>query len=229
MRERTVRENAALMAVFALLGLGASGALGAQSTAGTPEGWRWRTDSPAEPQSSQGAVSGSSFRFTPMAPGWHVTMGPGAVLFDPRESLSGRFALSATLILFPEPTEAEYGVFVGGAALDGAEAAWTAFVVRGDGNAAVLHHVAGRTETLLPWTRYDAVVSRGSNGTAQNLVAVRAEPDSVRFAINDIVVATFARSALNLDGQFGLRIGRGVNMHITNLDATRRFAPYPRR
>jgi hypothetical protein len=166
-----------------------------------------------------------------MAPGWHVTMGPGALLYHADERLSGRFALEATMILFPDPTDAEYGIFVGGETLDGADARWTAFVVRADGGAAVLRHDGGRTQLLLPWTTHAAVVSRGANEKtmARNLVAVRAEPDSVRFVVNDIVLHTWPRSALSLDGHYGLRIGRAVNIHVTNLDVTRRLAPYPGR
>jgi hypothetical protein len=225
----TRRALAALLVLLALVPRGAvaqdTPRTAAGPVGGTPEGWLWRTDSPARPQAGQAAQSGESFRFEPMAPVWHVTMGPGAILYGERERAAGRFSVAATLILFPEPTDAEYGVFVGGEDLSGANARWTAFVVRGDGSAAVIRSERGRSALVMPWTRFDAVVSRGSNKMAQNLVAVRAEPDSVRFVVNDIVVQTFARSSLALDGQFGLRIGEGVNMHVTNLDVTRRLAP----
>jgi len=196
----------------------------------TPAGWLWRTDAPAQPQRGGPAgVTASTFEFSPMAPGWHVTMGPGALLYPSDGSLSGRFALESVMILFPEPTEAEYGIFVGGAALDGAGARWLAFVVRGDGSAAVLRHAAGRTEHVMPWTKFPAVVARGSSGNARNVVGLRAEPDSVRFVVNEIVVRSWPRSELSVDGAYGMRIGRGVNIHITNLDVTRRLAPFPSR
>lgn len=196
----------------------------------TPPGWRWLTDAPAQPQrGGPGGVTPTTFEFSPMAPGWHVTMGPGALLYPGDGSLSGRFALEAVMILFPEPTEAEYGVFVGGSALEGARARWTAFVVRGDGSAAVLQHAAGRTQELLAWTKRAAVVARGESGNARNVIRVRAEPDSVRFLVNEIVVHSWPRSALSIDGQYGMRIGRGVNIHITNVDVTRRLAPFPSR
>ncbi len=198
---------------------------------GTPEGWRWLSDAAARPQAGQQLEghSGETFRFEPMAPGWHITMGPGAVLFGERERAAGRFALAATLVLFPARSDAEYGVFAGGAGLDGSAPAYTTFVVRGDGSAAVLRRDGARVIAVMPWTKFDAVVSRGSNGMARNVIQVRAEPDSVRFVVNEIVIQTFARSALALDGQFGLRIGPGIDIHITNLDVTRRLAPFPSR
>lgn len=110
-----------------------------------------------------------------------------------------------------------------------AGARWKAFVVRGDGHAAVLRHANGRTEELVPWVRHNAVVARGESGNARNVVRLRAEPDSVRFMVNDIVLQSWPRSAMSVDGRFGLRIGRDVNIHITNLDVMRRLAPFPSR
>lgn len=196
----------------------------------TPPGWSWRTDQPATPQKgNSGKVGDSAFEFVHMAPGWHITMGPGGTLFDPRERVDGRFVVEGEMILFPDASEGEYGVFVGGQALDGAAARWTAFVVRGDGSAAVMRHDAGTTTLLLPWAPHAAVKPKPSGATAKNYVTVRAEPDSVRFLVNGERIAVWPRSALEIDGAFGFRIGRGVNLHITNLDATRRLAPFPRR
>ena len=58
---------------------------------------------------------------------------------------------------------------------------------------------------------------------------VRAEPDSVRFLVNGVRVSAWPRAALQVDGSYGFRIGAGANLHITNLDLTRRLAPFPAR
>ncbi len=196
----------------------------------TPLGWSWRTDQPASPQKgNSGKVGDAAFEFVHMAPGWHITMGPGGTLFDPRERVDGRFVVEGEMILFPDASEGEYGVFVGGHSLDGAAARWTAFVVRGDGSAAVLHHEAGMTTMLLPWAAHPAVKPKPSGATAKNYVTVRAELDSVRFFVNSERIGAWPRAALEVEGGFGFRIGKGVNLHITNLDATRRLAPFPRR
>jgi hypothetical protein len=76
-------------------------------------------------------------------------MRPGGVLFDPAGRVLGRFEVSGQFILFPEPAEAEYGVFVGGADLGEPRVRWTAFVVRGDGSVAVLDHSAGATREAM--------------------------------------------------------------------------------
>lgn len=196
----------------------------------TPPGWTWRTDIPASPQKGgTGNLSDAVFEFTPMAPGWHITMGPGGTLFDPAARAEGRFVIEGELILFPGSTNQEYGVFVGGSALDGPGARWFAFVVREDGGAAVLRHDGGRTTELLPWGAHAAVKPRERNATVKNIVTVRAEPDSVRFLVNGERIGAWARAEIPVDGTFGFRIGRGVNLHITNLDHTRRLAPFPTR
>lgn len=205
-------------------------AAGAQSTAPerAPTGWRWVLDAPGvHAGGSRDARADSVFDFVNMAPGWHITMGPGGALFDSRERAEGRFVVEGELILFPDGSDAEYGVFVGGRALDGAHPEWLAFVVRGDGSAGVLHRAGAETRALMPWTTHAAVKPRVGGATSKNVVTVRAEPDSVRFLVNGERVGAFARSAVPVDGAFGFRIGRGVNLHITNLDVSRRLAPFP--
>lgn len=196
-----------------------------------PVGWTWSLDRPASFSTGGRAIGTDSlFEFATMAPGWHLTMGPGGILYDPRESADHRYALSAELILFPDASlQGDYGIFVGGRALGGAEAHWVAFVVRGDGASAVLHRTGGATREVLPWATRPGVKARPAGGSVTNVVQVQAEADSVRFVVNGERVATFARGDLDVNGIFGFRVGRGVNLHATNLDVTRRLAPARRR
>lgn len=62
-------------------------------------------------------------------------------------------------------------------------------------------------------------------GTALNTLTVRAEADSVYFEGNGQRLTAWPRAELPVDGVFGLRAGRGVNLHVTNLDVTTRLAP----
>lgn len=202
----------------------------AQATASAPPGWQWSLDAPARLfNGGRFAPADSIFDFVHMAPGWHITMGPGAALFDPRERAEGRFAVQGELILFPNASANEYGLFVGGRDLEGQAKQWFAFVVRADGSAAVMHRAGSDTHVLMPWTKHAAVKPKPEGATVTNVVSVRAEPDSVRFLVNGERIAAFARGAIDVDGPFGFRIGQGVNLHITNLDVTRRLAPFPAR
>lgn len=195
-----------------------------------PPGWTWTLDAPARLlNGGRFAPTDSTFDFAHMAPGWHITMGPGAALFDPRERAEGRFVVEGELILFPDASEHEYGLFVGGRDLDGATKQWFAFVVRADGSAAVMHRAGTETRMVMPWTKHAAVKPKPEGNTVTNVLSVRAEPDSVRFLVNSERITAFARADLNVDGPFGFRIGKGVNLHITNLDVTRRLAPFPAR
>lgn len=193
-----------------------------------PPGWAWSLDAPARLFNGGRFVPGDTlFDFVHMAPGWHITMGPGAALFDPRERADGRFVLTGEMILFPNASNGEYGVFVGGQGLDGETKTWFAFVVRADGSAAVLHRAGAETHEVLPWARHAAVRPKPEGATVTNIVQVRAEPDSVRFLVNGERIGAWPRAALAVDGRFGWRMGHGVNLHATNLDVTRRLAPFP--
>lgn len=195
-----------------------------------PPGWKWVLDRPARLLNGGKFESADSlFEFVHMAPGWHITMGPGAALFDPRERAEGRFVVTGELILFPNASNGEYGVFVGGQALDGASKQWFAFVVRRDGSAAVMHRAGEETHMVMPWTKHAAVKPRPDGTSVTNVVQVRAEPDSVRFLVNGEGILSLPRAGINVDGPFGFRIGEGVNLHATNLDITRRLAPFPQR
>lgn len=51
--------------------------------------------------------------------------------------------------------------------------------------------------------------------------------DSVRMFVNGTRVGAWPRRTLAVDGTYGFRIGKGTNLHITNLDPTRRHVPFP--
>lgn len=193
-----------------------------------PTGWQWRLDTPARLQNGAGAASDSLFRFEDMAPGWHVTMGPGGFLYDPANTASGRYAVQAEMILFPSSSNEDFGLFIGGQSGAGGEAvSW--FVVRRDGRAAAFSSSNGQYQPLSDWASYEGVKPLAANGSVRTVVRVLAEPDSVRFFVDGARIGAWARAALPTDGVYGFRIGRGANLHITNLDFTRRHAPFPAR
>jgi hypothetical protein len=195
-----------------------------------PSGWQWRLDGPGRianiPNSK---ATDSTFRFEDMAPGWHVTMGPGGFLYDPANTASGRYAVQAEMILFPSATNDEFGLFIGGrdSGSGGEAVAW--FVTRRDGQAGVFAFSDGQIRPLSDWAPREGIKPLAADGTVRTVVRVLAEPDSVRFFVDGNRVGAWPRAALPVDGVYGFRIGRGVNMHITNLDHTRRHAPYPSR
>lgn len=163
-----------------------------------------------------------------MPPGWHITTGPGALLYDVANAASGRFAVEAEVFLFRGESQEGYGLFIGGAAIEGnAPPSFLAFLVRRDGGASIERRAAGHTTVVATLPRAEGVTAHSGEGTARNVIRVAAEPDSVRFSVNGARVAALPRTSFPVDGLFGFRVGSNLNLHISQLDITRRLAPAP--
>lgn len=195
----------------------------------TPTDWKWRTDAPAK-VTSESKITPDTWHFVAMPPGWHVTMGPGGLLYPAGKTASGNFVLQAEMFLFPGDGQQEYGLFLGGQAIEGDAAVpqYLAFVARRDGQAAVLKRTGAQVEPVLGWKANDAVVAHpGGDGTAKNLLRVEVGPAEIAFTANGKEIAKLPRAGLPTSGTFGFRVGRDLNMHISTLDVTERLAPIP--
>lgn len=202
-----------LLAAFVL----SAAALEAQSLP-RPSGWRVLVD----------GASRDTVHYVQMPPGWHMTTGPGAILFDPSYQAAGRFAVEAEIFLFPNSSESEYGIFVGGSALDGPSPSYLAFVVRGDGQAALTQVAAGKASALVPWRSAPGVKAlAGGDEPVRNVLRLSAERDSIIMEANGERVSSISRADLSVDGTFGFRAGANVNLHASRLDHLRRLAPVP--
>lgn len=191
-----------------------------------PPGWKWVTDSEARIGTALDPPEGS-WLFGTMAPGWHITSRPGAILFEPAHSSRGRFVLESESFLFPGTGTGGFGVFVGGSELE-VKPRYVAFLIRRDGSAAIESVEAGRVTPLHPWTKSAAVLPGSSTGDVKNVLRVEAEASIVTFLVNGQKVADVPRTDGRFDGVIGLRVGENLNLHVTNLDITHRLAQ-PRR
>jgi hypothetical protein len=192
-----------------------------------PADWKWRTDVPATLGAGD-KVGAGSWHFVSMPPGWHVTTGPGALLYPAAaHTLRDNFRLEAEIFLFPGTTQNEYGIFVGGTGLDGSAPAYAAFVVRRDGQAAILRRTPTGFTPVVDWMTSDAVVPHpgGTSGTAKNVLGIDAGPTEITFTANGKPIAKIARTAVPVEGVFGFRVGADVNLHVSTLDVTHRLAP----
>jgi hypothetical protein len=199
--------------LVALCSIAVPGVVAAQGAAGVPPGWRIAADAPAD----------SAPQFQTMAPGWHVTMGPGAVLYNPAHVAEDRYDLEMEFFFFPGPSDAADGLVVGGKSLEEAPA-FTAFVIRRDGSAGAIRRIDGITTQLRPWTKHPAVVVQRGDSVVKNVIRLVAERDSVAFLVNGTEVFRLGRDAAPMDGLFGLRAGPGTNLHVSRLDYTRHLA-----
>lgn len=198
--------------------------------------------------------------FVEMPPGWHVTTGPGVVLWHPARTAEGAFRVEMEVFLFdperqhPYRDEGEqqaqqngrdprqrddgrkhdigretgshpggFGFFVGGRSLEGPDQIWVGFLMRDGGEVLVTLRRGARTETLHGWSPHPSVLSYvdrpAEASTARNVLVMDAREDDVRFVVNDREVLSMDRKALPpLDGVVGLRVGEGVNLHVSRLD-----------
>jgi hypothetical protein len=212
--------------------------LGALALAGAPamasalqlaptSGWRTVTDRPARQVAAPDKVADSIFTFAPMPPGWHITMGPGAVLFDSRYFGAGSYTIESQIFHFPNSSNGEYGFMVGGTDLDGVAARYVVFAARGDGSVAAWERSDGRDRMLAEWRRAEAVRPSDGKEVIGNLLKLTVTPREAVLKANGLDVLVLPLEGLSLDGQFGFRVGRGVNLHSSTLNVTHRLAPVP--
>jgi hypothetical protein len=192
----------------------------------TPPDWRWHTDRPARLVTDQD-VPDSAWRFVAMPPGWHLTTGPAVTLYEPTVQASGRYAVEARFAVFPNPSDQGYGVFLGGRHLETGAREFLAVLLRSDGAVSVERRGPAGSRALLPWTPAASAKPHSGKGVVGNTLRVSVEPDSLRIDVNDVRAAALPAPEQSLDGPFGLRIGSGIDLHVTTLTLTRHFAPVP--
>lgn len=185
-----------------------------------PPHWRIAWDAPPK----AAAPTGPAPVFVGMPPGFHVTTGPGAVLWEPRVPGDARFDVRGEVYVFPDAGDAAVGLIIGGQRLGTPQASYTAFAIRRDGAVAVLRHGAKAVDAIVPWTTNRAVAAPSTDGPALNALTVRVD-SAVTFVVNGTVVAQLSRAQVGItDGAVGWRVGAGMNLHIAAFDVTRRLA-----
>ena len=195
----------------------------------TPTDWKWRQDAHA-PLAAGSKMEPGSWVFVQMPPGWHVTTGPGVLLYPTTNGeIAGNFSLEAEVFLFPGEAADEYGLFLGGQDIDSsATPDYAAFVLRRDGQAAALRRRAGQTTALADWQRHEAILQGNVKGDAvKNVFKVDLDPSNATLWVNGTKVLAVPRADIRTDGRVGFRIGKDMNLHITTLNVTRKFAPVP--
>lgn len=198
----------------------------------TPSDWKWRTDEAASLVGEGRAPGDDELFFVAMPPGWHVTTGPGTLLYHPDYQGRGSFVVEAEIFLFPGDSQEGYGVFVAGRSLDEAASTpgYLAFLVRRDGRAGVFERSAAGLVPIADWMANEAVVPHaGGEGTAQNVLRVEVGPAEIAFSANGKPITVIPRGDRAPEGHIGFRIGPRVNLHASRLDVTYRLAPVPKK
>jgi hypothetical protein len=173
-------------------------------------GWSVRPD-------EEGSVN--SVRFRVMEPGYHVTLGPAAILYRAGDRAEGSFHTLATFQQTRKPEEPEgYGIFFGGQDLSGRGQRYTYFLVRGDGKYLIKQRAGEQTaEVTRGWIESPAVTKVDPTGSAKNLLEIdaKADPSKVSFKVNGKTVYAVDAKALQLKGIVGLRINHNLDVHVS--------------
>jgi hypothetical protein len=213
----------AAIVMAAIVTLAGNGQSHAPQGLKTPGDWKWIPDSPARVIEA-GDAKPDAMYFVAMPPGWHITQGPGALLYQPDYQGRGNFVVEAEMFLFPDSSTEEYGVFLGGKSLDATGRTYVAFVGRRDGQAAVLDRKASGLTPLVPWTA-SAVAPQKGPDAVKNVFTVEVGTTEITFSANGTVVTKLPRTSVVVDGAFGLRAGKGINLHVSRLELTHKLAP----
>jgi hypothetical protein len=179
---------------------------------GVPAGFVGRTDEAGSP------IAGA--KYTPAGNGtWDVRTGPAHILYSPTMVGHDHYTVDAKVDQMEAPHHPEaYGIFVGGAQLDGPGQTYTYFLVRGDGMYSVKVRKGDDARTITPFTANAAVPKADATGHASYALRAMVTPDLVRFYVNGQLVAMEERKEVPADGIAGVRINH--NLHVVLTPAT---------
>jgi len=159
--------------------------------------------------------------FRTMGDGVHATTtGAGfAIFWQPESTAEGDFSISATFTQMERSGHANaYGMFFGGAELDGDGQRYNYFMLRQGGEFLIRQRMGEDLPILVAWTAHDAVNDLDANGSSTNTLTVEAAGDTVRFLVNGTEVSSQPRSTVDADGITGLRVTHMLNVHVSDLN-----------
>ena len=173
----------------------------------TMGGWQGRTDS------ARADINDLNFRA--MGPGFHVTTGPHAIFWNPSNTGSGSYTLSATFTqTMPSSHPNSFGLFFGGQDLSGDGQRYTYFLIREDGQFLIKKRMGGNTENLTSGWAAHSAVNALEGGRMTNAISVEVGASNVRFLSNGTEVASLPKAGLDVDGVAGVRFSHQLDVHV---------------
>jgi hypothetical protein len=221
---RTVATFAALLAVASPLAAqqhqhpqGTPAQPAAHGEHAAPAGWQYRLD--------RATADRSAVHFMQMGDGMHFTLGPAGIFYNPQNTRTGAYRLTATFAQTRAPQHPEaYGLVLAGSNLEAANQSYIYFIVRGTGEYAIKHRAGDEVHTIVDWTANPAVHRQDAEGKASNVLTVDVSPDALSYMVNGTEVHRQARAdaghPINADGLFGIRVNHNLDVHVSGLQAT---------
>jgi hypothetical protein len=202
----------------------AAPAVSPAQTLNVPTDWTWRLDGPQRPATEQ-EVKRGEWRYEKMPPGWHVTTTEQGVTLLPKDrTVSPRYGIEVELFLFPDPSDSPLGVALEPAGGDGSR--HIQLLMRRDGMASIVARTGSREDVLAAW-KADTAVKAHAGGVIKYVLRIMREDNSLSFAINGRPFFTIEAPRDFTTVVPGLRIGPGLNLHISRFDLITPLAPAP--
>lgn len=178
-----------------------------------PPGWHVRT----EPNRQTGQPAPlDNVKFGNMGDGLHTTVGPAAIYWRDRDTVSGNYHVVAKLAQMKNPAHPEaFGIFVGGKNLADSGQTYTYLLVRPiDGMYSIRRRAGYKTRptAIVEWTASDAVTKADSSGRATNELSVQVQAGKAKFMVNGKEVYT--GDAADLNGVVGYRVNHNLDVHL---------------
>ena len=181
---------------------------------GVPTAYLGRTDRPNQ--------NLSDAKYVRVGNGWEVTTGPAHILWNPNNTASGNYTVSATFDQLAKPKHPEgFGIFVGGSDLGGPNQTYLYFLVRGSGELFVQSRKGDVLTGRMAWQKSYAVPAEDSAGKGRYTLSIRVAGDSVHFLVNSHQVGVLQKKDMPTDGIYGIRVNHNLRVHVTPITITR--------
>lgn len=181
-----------------------------------PPGWRVRTET--NRQTGQPAPL-ANVKFTSMgAAELHTTVGPAAIYWRDRDTISGNYHVVAKMTQMKNPAHPEaFGILIGGKSLADSGQTYTYFLVRPiDGMYSIRRRASytSRPTAVVEWTASDAVTKADTSGKAMNELSVEVRGGKAKFMVNGKEVYTGDAANLDVNGVVGYRVNHNLDVHL---------------
>jgi len=190
--------------------------LAAQSIAG----WKVRADRSTSASDPDGA---GTIKFTAVGKGFHAVNPQAAVYWSPANAAKGTYTVKGTFTLnTPSGHTNYYGLVFGGSDLDGANQAYTYFLIAQDGSFLVKKRIGdAKTDNVVAKTPHAAIKKPDAGGKSTNVLEVRVLADKVDYVVNGSVVGSSPKAGLTTDGIWGIRVNHLLDVNIDDVGVSR--------
>jgi hypothetical protein len=186
-----------------------------------PTDWIARLDAPQAVAEGQDVAAGE-WRYQRMPPGWHVTTTEaGVLLFPEAVTLSGRWGVEVELFLFPNPSNEGLGIVIEGVEEEGQ----LRFLMRRDGQASLEARFGDVVMIPEPWTADTLASVHDTNGVIKYVLRLMHQSGKLAFSINGHEMYSQETEGDAPEVIPGLRIGRGLDVHVSRFDLIAPLAP----